>query len=363
MEKNSNLNLRLTKLEEFYLSLSTHLEGERVLRKEEDEKCKQLCDILARQIIEIKETQPNELFKTRFSSQKEQLLNIIESKIDEKIIENKEKIKSQYLNMKTNDDFLFKNIEKEFEHYKFELNNLNKKVEILEKSYNNKIKDLSVKIQEIDNSQNNLKIFNNDIMNKMNDISFKINQIQNQMLQEKKLDLVNKFKNIESKLEDMNLINKENEEKNNIDLNTINNNLDYLKQDFTSLSENFMKEFEEMNNNLNKQNILQNKEITNFEHHILGEHENFTKFITNILNQNIDKIKSMNEYLNSDVEIIKNKNQYLEETLLKLREDIYDTLKKNSKYILDKMNSLFNIQTDNNSSDKENNEKEIQEKI
>ena len=135
----------------------------------------------------------------------------------------------------------------------------------------------------------------------------------------------------------MHLMHKENEEKNNIDLNSINSNLAFLKNDFSSLTENYMKEIEEIKNNLNKQNNLKNKEITNFEQHVLGEYENFTKFITNILNQNIDKIKSMNEYLNSDVEIIKNKNQYLEETLLKLREDIYDTLKKNSKDILDKM--------------------------
>ena len=40
MVDNSGINMRLTKLEEFYLSLAAHLEGERVLRKEEDDKCK-----------------------------------------------------------------------------------------------------------------------------------------------------------------------------------------------------------------------------------------------------------------------------------------------------------------------------------
>ena len=367
MDRNSNINLRLTKLEEFYLSLSAHLEGERVLRKEEDEKCKQLCDLIAKQIIEIKETQPNESFTKRFSSMKEQFLNLIESKIDEKIIDNKNRIESQYINIKAKDDSLYQKLEKEIEIYKMELNNINKKIEIMEKTYSNKIKDISNKIQEINNSQNNLRIFNNDIMNKMNNINLKTNQIQGQLEKEKKLDIVNKFKNIENKLEDMNLFHKENEEKNNIDLNTINNNLDYLKNDFASLSENFLKEVEEMKNNINKQNILKNKEITNFEQHILGENENFTKFITNILNQNIDKIKSMNEFLNSDVEIIKNKSQYLEETLLKLREDIYDTLKKNSKYILDKMHSLFNFQINNkdinNNLSNEKNEKEVQSDI
>ena len=352
---NTNINLRLTKLEEFYLSLSAHLEGERVLRKEEDEKCKQLCDLIAKQIIEVKETLPNESFTKRFASLKEQLLNMIESKIDEKMIQNKNKLEAQYINIKTNEESYNKKLDNELNHYKFELNNINKRLEFIENTYNKKIKDISNKIEEINNNQNNLRIFNNDLMNKINNINIKINQIE----QNKKFDVNNKIKNLEDKIEDMHLMHKENEEKNNIDLNSINSNLAFLKNDFSSLTENYMKEIEEIKNNLNKQNNLKNKEITNFEQHVLGEYENFTKFITNILNQNIDKIKSMNEYLNSDVEIIKNKNQYLEETLLKLREDVYDTLKKNSKYILDKMYSYFNLQTDNkininNNTDNEN---------
>ena len=100
--------------------------------------------------------------------------------------------------------------------------------------------------------------------------------------------------------------------------------------------------------------------MSNFEQHLLGEYENFTKFITNLLNKNIEKIKSMNEYLNSDVEIVKNKNKYIEETLLKLREDVFDSMDKNSKFILDKMKSHFNNQIGfksiNQENEKDNNE-------
>ena len=104
---------------------------------------------------------------------------------------------------------------------------------------------------------------------------------------------------------------------------------------------------------MNKELTLKNKEITNFEQHFLMEFENFTKFITDILNQNIDKIKSMNEYMNSDIEIVKNKNQYLEETLLKMREDVYDSMEKNIKYVLDKIHSYLDIQNDNITSEKD----------
>ena len=158
MDNNLNINLRLTKLEEFYLSLSAHLEGERVLRKEEDEKCKQLCDLISKQILEIKETQPNESFPKRFESFKEQLLNVIESRIEEKILENKNRLEAQYINIKTDEDSINKKIESEFNHYKFELNNLNKRLEFIESTYNKKIKDISNKIQEINNTHNNLKI-------------------------------------------------------------------------------------------------------------------------------------------------------------------------------------------------------------
>ena len=353
----SNINLRLIKLEEFYLSLSSHLEGERVLRKEGDEKCKELYDLIAKQIIEIKDNQSNESLTKRFDSFKNQFLNIIESKIDGKIIENKDRLEAQYIKNKINEDSYNKKIESEFNNYKSELNNIDKRLELIENNYNKKLKGISDKISEIYANQKNLKIFNEDILNKINDINKKINLLQ----QDKKSDInINKkIKNIENKLEDLVLINKENEEKKNIDLDSINNNLACLKSEFGSLSDNFFREIEDIKNNINNQNILKNKEINKFEQHLLGEYENFTKFVTDILNQNIDKIKSMNEYLNSDVEIVKNKNKYLEETLLKLREDIYDTLKKNSKYILDKMHSLFNLEfnkKNNFANDKNENE-------
>ena len=57
------------------------------------------------------------------------------------------------------------------------------------------------------------------------------------------------------------MINKENEEKKAIDLNSINNNLACLRMDFDSLSHNFLGEIEDIKNNLSKQNILKNKEL------------------------------------------------------------------------------------------------------
>ena len=349
---NIDMNFRLTKLEEFCLSLSAHLEGERVLRKEEDQKCRQLYEIISNQIKEIKETQPNESFNKRFISLKDQLINIIDSKIDEKMIENKNILENQYMNIKASEETIIKKQENVFNHYKFELNNLNKRIDLLENNYNKRINEISFQIEEITKLINNMKICNNDLNNRINEINNNMNKLD-------KGD-IRKIKILENNIKDINLNYKEKEEKNEIDLNNINENLSYLKNEIGSISEKYLNEIEEIKTNLINQKEIETKEMSNFEQHLLGEYENFTKFITNLLNKNIEKIKSMNEYLNSDVEIVKNKNKYIEETLLKLREDVFDSMDKNSKFILDKMKSHFNNQIDlkniNQENEKDNNE-------
>lgn len=349
---NIDMNFRLTKLEEFCLSLSAHLEGERVLRKEEDQKCRQLYEIISNQIKEIKETQPNESFNKRFISLKDQLINMIDSKIDEKMIENKNILENQYMNIKASEETIIKKQENVFNHYKFELNNLNKRIDLLENNYNKRINEISFQIEEITKLINNMKICNNDLNNRINEINNNMNKLD-------KGD-IRKIKILENNIKDINLNYKEKEEKNEIDLNNINENLSYLKNEIGSISEKYLNEIEEIKTNLINQKEIETKEMSNFEQHLLGEYENFTKFITNLLNKNIEKIKSMNEYLNSDVEIVKNKNKYIEETLLKLREDVFDSMDKNSKFILDKMKSHFNNQIGfksiNQENEKDNNE-------
>ena len=370
MEQTTNLNMRLTKLEESYFSLSAHLEGERVLRKVEDDKCKQLCDFLAKQIIDIKEKQPTESFNESFLSLKEQLINIIDTKIDSKLIESKKQLELQYINNiekinknKNIENLGSKKLDNEFGQYRSELNSLYKKVEYIDNMYEQKMKDISNKIDDIYNKNSNFIIENDNLINRINDLNIIINQLQqdqrnnlnkiNNDFQEQ-INIINN--SIESKINNIHIKALNNEQKKNSDLNTIDTNLCLLKNDFSSLSNNYLREIDEIKQNLNKQNALKDKEISNFEQHILEEYENFTKFITNILNQNVDKVKSMNEYLNSDIEIIKNKNHYLEETLLKMREDVYDSLEKNVKYILDKIHSYFDIQSNNMSPNNENNE-------
>ena len=313
---NPDINYRLTKLEEFCLSLSAHFEGERVLRKEEDLKCQKLCDILSKQVIEIKETFPSDNFNQRFEIWKEQLINMMENR------------------------------------NKIEIINLNKKIDLIEKNANGRINEICEKLDDINKMQNHLNIFNNQINEKIKDINSKINMID----KEKETD-INRVKNLETKVQNINLNYKENEEKNVIDLSNITENLSYLKDEFESFSRNYINEIEEIKINIKRQEEIKNKEMLNFEKHLLGEYDNFTKFMIDVLNKNVDKIKSMNEFMNSDVEIVKNKNKYIEETMLKLREDLFDSMDKNSKFILDKMKTHFNSQISNKAYNFENEKK------
>jgi hypothetical protein len=261
----TELNMRLTKLEESYFSLSAHLEGERVLRKVEDDKCRQICDFLAKQIIEIKEKQPNESFNEVFLSLKEELINSIDRKIDSKILENKKQLELQYINNiekinknKAMDTLDSKKIDTEFNQYRYELNNINKKLEEINKIYDTKIKDMSKELENIHNTNNSNILEKSDLISKINDLNEVLNKIEigqkNELVKIKnnikeELDIMNN--NIESKINNIHIKNINNEHKNNnydYDLNNIDNNLSLLKSDFDSLSSNYLKEINELKN-------------------------------------------------------------------------------------------------------------------
>ena len=75
--------------------------------------------------------------------------------------------KSEDTSINGHDYSMIKKQENVFNHYKFELNNLNKRIDLIENNCNKKLKDVSDKIEEITKIINNLKIFNNDLTNKI----------------------------------------------------------------------------------------------------------------------------------------------------------------------------------------------------
>ena len=339
---NNDIEIRLSKLEESYYSLSTHLEGERTLRKLEDDKCKQLYEYLSNQILEIKEKESYENCQENFINLKEELLNILDLKIESKLLEKNKNSEIQYINnidkINLNKSLEKENLEKEINQYKYNIDNINQKLEFMNDENNKKIQEISDKINEINIKFNEYQIVNKNVNDKIIEIKkvkeeYSVNKIDEQI--KNKMEELNKM--FEDKINNCIFLENNKNYMKYYEIENIDKNISLLKSDFDSLSNNYLKEINKLRNNLNEENSIKEKEIINFEQHFIKEYENFTKFITDILKTNVEKIKSMSDYLNTDIELIKNKNKYLEETLLKLREDIYDSLKQNIKYVLDKI--------------------------
>ena len=328
--------IRFKKLEKSYHFLFANLDEERALRRYEDDKCKKLYDYLSKQVLEIKERDSIKDFNEVFSNLKKEMINLIEMKIDSKLLENQKQLEMQYINNidKIN---INKNIEKDFyekeKQNKSEIENTNKKIELINNSFDTKIHEISEQLKEMNN-------YNIMLSNKLKEIDVIISSMQKEQKNIKneinrKIEELNKRISNQMNLLTNSIISK----KNNNELNKIDNNLSSLKNDFNSLSNNYLKEINDLKNDLEQKNSLKEKEMINFEEHFISEYENFTKFMTDVLNKNVENQKSMTEYINSDIEIIKKKNEYLEETLLRLREDVYDSIKKNIKYVLDKIHT------------------------
>ena len=339
---NNDIEIRLSKLEESYYSLSTHLEGERTLRKLEDDKCKQLYEYLSNQILEIKEKESYENCQENFINLKEELLNILDLKIESKLLEKNKNSEIQYINnidkINLNKSLEKENLEKEIKQYKYNIDNINQKLEFMNDENNKKIQEISDKINEINIKFNEYQLVNKNVNDKIIEIKkvkeeYSVNKIDEQI--KNKMEELNKM--FEDKINNCIFLENNKNYMKYYEIENIDKNISLLKSDFDSLSNNYLKEINNLRNNLNEENSIKEKEIINFEQHFIKEYENFTKFITDILKTNVEKIKSMSDYLNTDIELIKNKNKYLEETLLKLREDIYDSLKQNIKYVLDKI--------------------------
>jgi len=198
--------------------------------------------MIAKQLIEMKDIQQNDTFPQIFSQIRDQLLSIIDSKIEEKLIDNKNRLDEE-----KQENYVDCKIE-EFNSYRAELD---KRIDIFENTNNKKINDIYSKIEEMDTFQNNLKIFNNEVGKKTN----YLNEIMNHIDLDKNIDN-NRLKNVENKIKNISLNFKEKEEKSNIELNKVNNNLNFLKNDFANISEKFIKEIEVIKIKLEKYNNI-----------------------------------------------------------------------------------------------------------
>lgn len=125
------------------------------------------------------------------------------------------------------------------------------------------------------------------------------------------------------------------------------NNFEIIKNDvftqFKEMNSNLATKFKSLNDNSNTQLESHNKEIDNFEKHILNEHEKFISFIQNHLEEQNGNMKKLFDYVNDDIDILKGKNDSMENLIKKLRADVFKSINETEDFLQKKYESIFRI--------------------
>ena len=230
-------------------------------------------------------------------------------------------------------------IDKEFKQYRTELSNLITQMNSIEINTDNQIKVISSQIKNLQNDVTFLRSNIESILNKNN--TYENTQISFQS------EINSNFKNI---YEALNKINKDNHEEKEEKLKAIvceqNKKNEFFEKTITDMLNKIQLFSVDLNNklrllkeNLHTQLNNQNKEINHFQHNIITEYESLSKKLHNTLADRENTIKNMYEYTNGDIELIRSRNQYIENSINKLRSDIYDSIKQTEMFLLQKMDN------------------------
>lgn len=84
-----------------------------------------------------------------------------------------------------------------------------------------------------------------------------------------------------------------------------------------------------------------NKEIDHFESHILNEHNSFINFSKSSNDDHINKIKSIISYLTNDIELLRNKCDYNDNSIHKLRSDVFNSIQTIEEFFLNQKIKIF----------------------
>ena len=277
-------------------------------------------------------------------------INILKSNFDqlEKIvidtIENSKESKKANLNSNNTNSLNEnqKNIEeickKEFIQYRTELNNnvskiesVEKKVGLVNKECLNNINKINKKVDEfIKESKSfkefqkqtsfNFQGFKTELKNNIQTNQNVLNDINSIMLDfKRKMDSYNiAFNSYIEKFKSM---------ENSIKLNNDNNN----------------KSLTEIEKDINTLFSEQAKEISNFENHILCEHDKFTAFIQMQFDEFNGNIKKLFDYNSEDMNVMKEKIDIIQEASKKLRVDVFKGINETEDFFDKKFNSLLRI--------------------
>jgi len=266
------------------------------------------------------------------------------------LIENnmKSNNKNSPFNIKLNEEIeeKFKRIEEminnEFNQYRNELNtnvinseyNSKKLDEIISK-FSNDLTELQKQIQIINNENEQLKTFRIQTISeikKIRDNNFQKDNSYEQFIKKMDeiiLELGSKMKNYDDLF------------KNHT------NNLELMKNDvynqFNDMINIIQKNNHEVNDNNNKKYEHFNKEIKHFENHILSEHDKFIQFIQNHFDEQNNSIKKLFDYNSEDIDILKARTENLENSIKKLRTDVFKGINETEEFLEKKYDSIIRI--------------------
>lgn len=352
-ECNTFVTSKITKIESALYEISKQLNSEILSRKHFEENSKKNENFLHQKINNLESTFSH--YDVEISKTFENLHNNISNDMNIKnnaLIKYLESFKASYpnnLKYNINDaDVLInqpnvkydKYIKNEFMQYRTELNTLLTKLSFTEINFDKKFEDLSKEIQEL---KQDISLIRSTI----DDISTHYTSLEDTNIQFKS-EVESNFKQINEQLTKIiNLdITKQGELLNSLSSKYQNlliqseKNVTEIKNKIQTVDDELNKKMRQLKETLIKQLNTQNKEIDHFETHILSEYENFMKIVRISNEENITKMKSYFEYSKEDVELIRNKNTYIENSVNKLRSDIYNTIQETEKFILSKFENF-----------------------
>ena len=283
-----------------------------------------------------------------FSSQ----LNILKNnydKIEEVLVENITQLKEEIKNNKSpqknmsenkniNNKYIEDMLKKEFIQYRTELNKNVSKIELLE---------------------NQLNITNKEYQQNLNEINKKVDNYYNELRPIKDFQKQSKlnFQNIKEEFQ-KNLNNNQNflndvnsiimDFKKNMDIynssyNKYINEIKKLHENLNIDKENNNNKIEQIENGINTYIIDRNKEMDNFENHLLNEYDKFINFIQMKFEELNEGVKKLIDYNGEDINFMKEKMNSFQEANKKLRIDLFKGLNETEDFFEKKYNSILNI--------------------
>jgi hypothetical protein len=290
-------------------------------------------EISQRQILEKHSTTSIDAFSGQ--------LNILKNnydKIEEILVENISKLKEKNNTKNDNKNIFNSNIEeiikKEIGAYKIEINkieNLENKINGINKENKKNMKEINDKIDLINNeikplkdsqkkNKNNLQKLRDEFQLNLNNNQNFLNEVNNILLDFKKnMDIYNSSYN--KSIEELRGLHE------NVNIDKNNNN----------------KKMDEIQKRINSYINDRNKEMDNFENHLLNEYEKFINFIQTKFDELNEGVKKLVDYNGEDINIMKEKMDLFQEANKKLRIDLFKGLNETEDFFEKKYNSILKI--------------------